>query len=565
MSRKRFSKPNMVLVVFLTLAMSGLLTEPVWARLFGVQTQIQYNFAELKKRGKQPVGDGRLSTSYNLTLRRPFLATSNLVSDLTINTAESGDAGASQTSKNWTLNMYSDRSKYMLVGRVSHSNYGASSTGDAASSTGYSTDYNASLFLRQPAYPVVNLQYLRNTSSSSYAGSTGSYTSSSWLMSSYYDMAPLRFSYDRTQQAFVYSGSPGTQMNTQRWAATLNQTLMSGLTLSGELSRYGTAIGYVGGNTATNTNRRVLRLTATPTRAIVADIDITSQSVQQDVADFSRTNSDNTFSWDVRSEIMPGLSLDYVDQRQSQLGSDMVGTSGSTSRNRNLSVSARLSEQTVLTIGGTRSDYDVDTADSDSRVDSIQSAIQTSLTPTTDFSLNYGKSKSITGLGDLYDSSFAGLSIRDRTSATLSVGATYRRTNVLSVSGTDSSAYSQRGDVVDMDMLWQPSYSMGVNLRLSYQNNQGSNASKVLAPSANFRWQVDSSTNLMVNYAFQRYNQLDPLTQLLYGQDTRGLSMRLTHAFRNNSSLDLSYDFQGSSIGDQEWSRHLRMYITTNL
>lgn len=556
------SEMNTVVAVFLALTVSVQQVGPVWAGPISVQTQVEYDLTQTKYTGLSAISDGRFSNNYNLLLRRPFLPTSSLITELSVNTTENGDANTTQSTRNWTLNMYANQPKYMLVGRIIRSDYGTSSD-SAGSSTGLSTDYNAGLFLREPAYPVVNIQFLRNVASTSYAGTVGSYSATTWLMSSYYDLAPFRFSYDRTRQLFGYSGSPGVQQTNQTSAIKLDHTLMTGLVLSGELSKTITDVAYSSGTSATNTNRRIVRLTATPTRSIVADVDFTSQSNGQDLGGFNRTNNNNSISWDVRSEIFPGLSVDYVDQKQSQTGSAFIGTGGSTSRNRNLSLAARLSDASALSITATRTGTDIASTASGTQQDSLQTALQTSITRTTDFSLNYGRSKSTVGQGDSFNSSFVSASIRDRTSPTLSMGATYRRTNVHS-QVLVGSPFDQFGDAVDMDMLWQPNYDIGINLRLSYQNNTGTSANRILSPSANLRWQLDSSTSLTTNYTLQRFRQFDP-TVALSGQNTNGLSIRMTHNFMNGSYLDLSYDFQGINVADLEWRKQLRVLFTFNL
>jgi len=505
------------------------------------------------------IEDGRFSADYALVLRRPLLPTSTLVSDLSFNFSGNGDANASRSTRGWTLNMYSDQSKYTLTGRVSHNDYGASA-GLLSSSTGFWSDYNLGLLLLQPAYPVVNLQFSRNISGTSFSGSGGNYTSSNWLMSSYYDMAPFRFSYDRTQQELGYSGQPGTQINGQNSAVTLNHTLFSGLTLSGELSRSVNTITHPSADTSTNTNRRDIRLSATPTRSIVADIDFTSQSDEQLTGTSAWTNDNNAISWNIRSELLPGLSLDYEDQRQTQAGSAFVGTNANTSRNSNLSLVARLSEDTAFNISTTHTSFGVGAIDSNTSQNSLQSALQTSLTKTTDLGLNYGRSSQ----GDTYNSSFAGVSIRDRTSTRVSIGATYRRTAVSSRPLAGNSI-NQNGDTVDMDLLWQPRYDMGVNLRLSYQNYNGSDASRTISPSANLRWSLDSSTNLNASYTLQSIRQFDATNPLTFGQDSKGLSLRLTHSFTSGSNLDLSYDFLGYKFGAFEFQRQARLSYTVNL
>lgn len=535
---------------------------PVWAGRIGVQAQMQYDLLQAKHNNKgvtHITQDGRLSTNYNLIMRRPFLPTSSLMSELAINTTNNNDANMTSSARNWMLNLYSNAPKYQMIGRVNHSTYGTSTAQGFSSST--TTDYNAGLFLREPSYPVLNLQFLRNVIG-------GNNVSTTWLTSSYYDYAPFRFSYDRTHQTF---GASANQTRNQRAAVKMDHTLMPGLVMSGELSRFVVDNAYPTAITSTSTNRRTLRLSATPTRSLVADLNWTTQSEGGRTtlsdggnnAQTPRHNNNRSVSLNLRSEIMPGVSLDYSDQKQSQTGSLFGNSGGSDSRNRSVSLSARLNDATAFSATALRLNTNSLDGRNVTSQDAIQSALQTSLSRTTDLSLDYGRNKSPDGQDGSFNSSFMGVSIRDRTSPKMSLGATYRRTNVSSrIAG--GASLDQIGDIVDVDMLWQPTYDMGVNLRLSYQNNRGSSPTRSISPSANLRWQLDSDTNLTANYTFRKNRQFDP-TAVLLGQDTRGLSMRLAHNFVNGSYVDLAYDFLGGNVGDLEWSKQLRMTFTFNL
>ena len=387
---------NTVIAVLFVLAVFAFPARRAHSRLLGIQSQLRYDLLQTKQRGLSLIEDGRFSADYALVMRRPLLATSTLVSDLSFNVAGNGDAGASRSTRGWTLNMYSDQSKYTLVGRVSRSSYGASS-GLLSSSTGFWSDYSLGLLLRQPAYPVVNVQFSRNVSGTSLSGPGGDYVSSNWLISSYYDMAPFRFSYDHTRQTLGYSGQPGTQMRGQNSAVMLSHALLPGLTLSGELSRAVTTIALPFADTSNNTNRRAIRLSATPTRSIVADVGFISQSDEQSTGLVTRSNDNNAIAWNIRSQLLPGLSLDYGNQRQTQTGNAFEDSNSDTSRNRNLSLVARLSEDTAISVVTTHTSFGAGNTGSSTEQDSLQSSLHTSFTKTTDFGLNYGRSTSATG------------------------------------------------------------------------------------------------------------------------------------------------------------------------
>ncbi|HEY3414366.1 MAG TPA: hypothetical protein VGM51_15115 [Armatimonadota bacterium] len=556
MSDREIITPGRALLLLLTLAIAAQ-AEPVRAGVLDFQAQTEYDFAQVKRKGTSATGIGHFSTDYTLTLRRPFLPASSLMSDLTFKGIDSSDSNFRQNSRGWTLNLYSTDPKYMLSSRIDHNSY-TTSSGLSTKSTGYTTNYHADLLLRQPAYPAVSLQFQRQTSGTNYGGASGNYTTSTWLMSSYYDMAPLRFTVDRSRQRFDYSGANSIQMGSQSSAITLNRSLMTGLTVYGELSHTATDVKYSASSSSTDTNRRVLRLTVTPLRSLVADISLESQADRQKVGLVSGTNDNALVSWSVRSEILPGLSLDASDDRQTQSGRAYFGYPSSVSRNRSVALTARFSDAALFSVSNTRSDFDVSTTIYHATQESLQSTLQASLSPTTDLNLNYGRSKSSAGGGDLFDSSVEGLLIRDRTSRLLSVGASFRRNRLRSeVSGGEP--LLQYGDTADVDVSWQPRYDVGLDLRMSHQNNTGSGAYKSFAPSGNLRWQITSATNFTANYSLQRYRPFDPTNVGLLGQDTRGLSMRLTHRIARGATLDIAYDFQASNITDIEWHRQLRM------
>ena len=564
MNIAKTKKLNMATAISLILVVLAQPSEPAGVGLFDLETQVRYDLTETKDRGKASVGDGRFSTSYNLGLAPQLFSATSVVSDITFNSSENNDANGRQSNRNWRVNLFYRKPKYTFIGRASRTDYESFSGSVPGSSSGRATEYNASLLLREPAYPVINIQFMRNVTGSSFAGDRSGYTATTWLLSGYYDMEPLRFSYDRTQQRYDYTASSGSESVTQRSAVQVNHTLMRGLTLTGELSKYSTSSSLADGRSSTTTDRQLVRLRATPVRTITANIDFSRQSNRQQTRIGPRTNDNSSISWGIRSQVMPGLSVDYSDQRLTQDRAPSTATTGTVARNRSLAMSARLSQDLSFNAGLTHSEYNIGSGESDTRQDSLQMALQAALGPRTDLSVNYGQNKSTVGLGDTYNSKFAGISIRDRTSSEMSLGATYRRTNVRSaLNGGDS--FSQTSDILDLDMLWLPTYDMSINLRLSYQANNGANVSDLLAPSANLRWQIDSDTNATFSYTMERLEQWDWTLGTIAKRRSKGLSLRLTHAFLDGSSVDVSYDFQGVSVGQREWQKQLRLYYTRRL
>lgn len=484
------------------------------------------------------------------------------MSDLSINGSGNGGSNGTQNATGWTLNMLSEQARYMLTGRVVHNKYN-SDFGSGASSQGSTTYYNIGAYIREPAYPVISVQLQRTTSGTTFAGSHSGATTSTWLTSLAYSAAPIRFSLDRSHQNISSSGSTGSHVNSQTAAITLDQPLLPGLSVFGELSRSGSEVSFATGSTALNSTRRTLRLTATPTRSVVAEIDLTSQADDQRVSRTKGTNTSSGVGWSLRSEILPGLNLDIADQRQSQNGSGFFTSIGTVTRNRDVSLAARLNQNTVFSATTSRVGFASSFQGGDVSQDSVQTSLQTSLSRFTDLNVNFGKNKSVTGLSDNFKSVSEGISIRDRRSSRVSMGAALRHMDISSVASAGGN-FDQKGDSVDLDMLCQPGYTMSLGLRLSYQNNTGSAPFKTFAPGANVRLQLDPATNLTASWTTQRFRQYDPTVAASVGQDTRGISARLTHTFVNGSFLDVAYDFQGNSLSDIKWRRQLRLGFTVN-
>lgn len=523
-----------------------------------VQTQVRYDFLSVKDRDVEARGSGFLSTNYSIAFRRPIIPSSTLMSNLTLNSSETSDRIGRQSNKNWEFNVFSNQSKYTLIGRVS-SNYTASRSG-LEPWTGKTTNYNTSLFLNEAAWPKVNVQYLRNTTASSFRGSLNDYTTNTWLMSSYYDLAPFRFAYDGTRQTLDFPGATSSGFQTRRSSIIFNHALFQGLTLSGEIARDLTQNEYPGGRLSTTTGRQAFRMSMTPTPAIVASVDYSLGSNEQTGSIGSLGTKTRTLGFNMRSQIMPGLAMDFLQQRQSQGGDQYAGT---TSTNRSLGLSAQLDRSTFFSASALHADY-ASGANEGNATDTLQFGLQTSLTQKTDLNMSYGQNKSIIPGQSKYRGTTAGISIRERTSDKVSIGGAYRwnKTTTLLPGGN---SLDLTNHAIDADLLWLPTSDLGLNLRLSYQANNGSTISELLTPSMNVRWQIAPSSNLTLNYTSVRNDQWDWSAWSLTGERSRGLSFRLTHSFSDNSSVDVVYDFHGSNIGQREWEKQLRAYFTARL
>ena len=558
-----YCAPIILLTLLIALILLVQSQESADAQALGLQVQMRYDLFESKKAGESPSGEGHLSTNYNLSMRGPIAPFSALVSDITLGTSSSNDQFGSQNNRNLGISLFYRQRSYTLVGRVNRNDYRSESLGQSGASIGNSSNYNVSLLLSEPAYPVLNLQYSQNVSGSSFGGSVSGYSANTWLLGSYYDLSPLRFTFDQSKQTSEYSGSAGNTQNTRRSSILLNQTLLQGLTLFGELSSYATDNERIGTNYSVDTNRQVLRLQATPTSAVTASLEYSDQASSQRAVGSTSQSGQNALSLNVRGQVLPGLSADYTDQRQklsiTNVLGDMIFVDAN---NRNLGMSARLSDRTTLNGSLSKSDYL--SAGSSSSQSSLQFSVQSQLSRTADLSFDYGRNKSITGSDSNFRGSFAGISFRTRTAGGMSMGASYRRSQIDS-STANADPTSQTTDALDFDALWMPNYQLSLNVRLSYQANNGSNISETLSPALGVRWQIAPATSLSLNYNYQSDKQWDWIQWGFIGQRRRGSVLRLSHAFQDRSSLEFYYDFHGGNTGLVEWQRHIALYYATYL
>lgn len=547
-------------VLLLALVLCGPIPARAFLRIFDLNMQFRYDLWEWKNQGEDAKVKGDFSVNYGLQLRRPLLPGSSLRTDLTVATNASNDANGSQANNGMSFNLNATRPTYTLVSRINYNNFHSNTNSVIPiSSSGTTSSYYGGLLLRKSAYPQVNLQFQRNVTSAESFGTRSSTATDSWLMSGRYDWKYFRFTYDQTMRSLA--GAADTDTVTQRGALTMDYPLLSGLKLSGELSRY--AID-AGSSTSTEVDRRLLRLSATPTRAISANLDYVTQSNILQGRTGTNTVDSNSLSLNVRSEIRPGLAMDYTERHQEQEGISLGRTTQLSTRNRRVGVSARLTDDIFLSGGLSQTDHTVSglTATSQQQ-DALQLSLQTSLRPTTDVSLNYGSDSTDSTQSDHVDSTYAGISLRDRTSSTLSLGAAYRWTNQQqqSLTGTPVSHVIQS---VDLDALWQPSSTASLNTRLSYQTNSTGDYHSV-QPSVNLRWRIDPRTNLGFSYNLARTAQGSSALTIPLDQQNTGSALNLTHSFRDGTSLNLSYDYQQTNLGTLEWQRRLQMYYNFRL
>ncbi|MHB1459037.1 MAG: TonB-dependent receptor, partial [Armatimonadota bacterium] len=471
-----------------------------------------------------------------------------------------------QSNRDLRFNVYAAGSRYNFTGRISRGDSVSSSRVLNGDSRGSRTNYNASLLWREPAFPVVSVQYIRNVSDNSSNGSKQNFVNSTWMLSSYYDLDPLRFTFDRSVRTFDNSGQQSSQTTIQRSSIQMNQELMRGMIFTGELSRYTTSFDASLRASSTSSNTGLFRVSLMPTQSVIASIDLSNQSTEQKSIRRVQQTDFGMVTFNVRAQVMPELSLDFSNRHQSQTGKVFNSSSRteSNSNSWNLGINGQLADGTSINGSLSNSTFDVGILGNRTSQNSAVLSLLTDLTRTTDLNANVGQETSRIGLGQDYVNRFAGVSLRDHASRTLSLGAAVRWSDTTSPfqNGTRS---RQTSNAVNFDALWLPTQRVGLNVGVIYQVNNGANSSNFFAPELNLRWQVDSLTNLVLGYNLNQISARNLVDSPRTNQRNDGMTFRIDHSFLDGSSLNLAYDFQKTELGSLEWQKQFRLYYSRRL
>ena len=526
-----------------------------------LDVQLHYDYFQQKSENTAPQGYGAFTTTYNLVLKRPITPGMSLHSDLTLNTSAVNQPDSQQSAKGATFNLYTTQPTYSLMSRIDYNNYNSTLDNPTSiSSSSYMNNYNAGIILREPALPLMSMQFLRNVTGSLASDAPAAYATNTWLFSSAYNLKALQFTYDRTALTSDVGSTSAVGTTTQRGSVSLDYPLCTGLQLSGALSKNLTA---VQGSTSTDMDQRLIRLSATPLRTVTADVQYLTQS---NALPFAQAQANNqAITTNVRSEILPGLSADFTDTRQQQQSLTALGNSTLDSDDRSVGVSALLHSGTILSGTVAQSRYDFSGAGANQwRQNTGQLALQTALTPTADFSVSGGQDATDTSPSDRLNDRYLGVSLRDRSLPTLSLGADYHWDFTHLV--TTDVPSEQETHTVDLDALWQPIATASLDMRLGYQAGNGSSIFNHVEPTVTCRWQITPATNLGLHYDLSHTYQWDQNANGIFGQLDNNESFNLDHTFRNGSMFNVAYYFQcTNSIGANTWAKQLRLTYSLRL
>lgn len=528
-----------------------------------IQVQSQYQILEVKPEGDPLESTSSFSTTYNLGLRRQLTPRTKLQSHLTVNSSDYSDQIGEQSSRNIVFNLISQERTYTLTGGVNRSDHRSarSALGTSSFSDGSTTNYNANFVWQESALPVVNLQYRKSTTDVSSGLNNSIYSTGTWLVGSYYEYSPLRFTFDRQAQANDFSGrttSTHSETVRSRMGVNFEQELLDGLNLTADLSRDVNTTDNGTFGTRLNGTSSSVRLTATPTRSILLSADKSFYSSRFTGRLLEQDNDSETTSLSMRSEILPGLSF-AINRFVNDQTSDLVK-----SNNKNLSATlgAALTRDTFATLGWSKSTFNTTPGDIFTKQQNSYISLRTPIGFDTDMNLDFGLTESVSGTQTSYDGKYASVHVRNRSKSDMSLGLGYRW-NLLDLTGGTGGKLTTQS--LDFDIAWTPASTLGINARANYYFTSGNTISEYLSPTVDIRWEPSSQSNLVLRYNFNRSNQWDPLLAEVLGQSAKGISARFSYRLSRRSSFDITYDYQASGSGGIDFQRAIRAYFRTRL
>ncbi|MGO8672202.1 MAG: hypothetical protein ACLQVD_12655 [Capsulimonadaceae bacterium] len=519
--------------------------------------QLEYDYLQSKLSGGGVSTDSYASFNYNLSFHRPITPGMSMWTDLTLIASQTGDyQTGQQTAQGVIFNLFWNQPEYTFMSRINTDRYTTDFSEPIPTlTTGRTSTYSTGVLLRMPAYPLVSIQYQGEDNTSNAGSASSTYSTNAWQLSSQYYLRPLQFTYDGQNQTTSSGGVQTSQTTIQRSAVAFDYSLLSNLDLNAQLSRTDTGSQNWG---TTNTNAGQVRLTAQPTSAVSATVALQDQVNTEPTVLGPNSANSRTLSLDVRTQFLPRVGIEYTDQVQDQhLLSDGVASDYST-WNSLTELSARLTNATIFQAGLTESG----SAPQSQPQSSLQCGLLTRLRPTTDLSLNIGNDRLVSDAQDWNKDTQANISLRDRTTTRLSLGATYRWDGSQSQTSPDPEI-SQQLNQFSLDALWQPAAGTSINLQLGWFTDMGSLDSSSLEPGVNFRWRIGSHTDLAADYNLTSSNVQNTIGNSTFEQQQNNTaSVNLTHTFLDGSRLNILYNYLNETAGSSEWQKQFQVQYT---
>lgn len=539
-----------------------LLVSTVAANAQGLEFSSHTEFQLVEDRFRDQPGSGAFTgfaPTLNVSYLSPVRPGADLYLDTELGFSQNVFRLSRQTNDNLRLIFRGEDPRYRLSLRLGKSHFHSASSGSGLeairlNSTTTETGFTATL--REPSYPLVNLQWLRFTTDSGASDVHNPTTSTTSRIAALYDLEPLHFRFDESRRKTDSRQGSDSQALSRRLGVSFDTPLLSRLNLFGDLqfsrseSQFGTQAKNERGE-----RLALLRLSAFPTSSVAIDTEYLSQ-ISEGLSGNSRSSDFSTsgLAVRVRSEVWPGIQLNLSREGQRSARDRTIETTTDFA-----DLLAQVDDRNSALVSFSRRQVNGG-SDLSEQQNSQRFSWVSQLDSQTDATLSWDNVTSQEAATGDSRTSNVNVALRYRPDLQTSIGLGYLTSNS---TFTRPEGNSRQGlQAYDFDFSWLPTQDLSLGGRLSVSQLSGSSQAKFLVPSFDFRWQPDSRTDIGVNWRLQRTRQQDTTGSSSF--DLTLSSGRLRHRLSSYSDLDIGYDIIQASQGSLALERVLRLIFTTH-
>jgi hypothetical protein len=546
-------------------ALLAILILLIWALPAGAQqvtlsTQVDYLFVD--QRFRDP--DETKTTSgflprLNLSLNGRLLPGSRLYLDVTGGLTRDSFGLGRQSTEDAHLVLRGESAHYQLSLRHGRSHFATSASDLYLGASGLNTnsqETGLTLIMRQPAWPVLNLQYSRFSSDTGLGDTTSHTDSTTSRVVASYDLAPLHFRLDDNRRTSDPSGSASYRSDARRLGVSLDTALLPKLNLYGDLQLARTDTRTEGVPRSGNDSRiGQVRLSTALTPKVAVDAELHSTATSPLAGSTLDVLSSHGSGLTMRSEVVPGVLLNLAKSGEH---SDYDGRATDAS-SLYADVLARVDARNSLAV-----QYSPSRAHFSGYPASDQQALRVSwasqLDSRTDLTASFDR---FTDTSADFENSTAGryLALRYRPDLQTTFGLGLFSDRVRTRGAAEETTQDSRA--LDAEFSWLPTRDLSLGLHLNLSRLSGASQTRTRVPAFDIRWQPDSKSDFSLSWRSQNevLRDLDSTVQLgftaLSGQFRRQLSRR--------SSLSVNYDVVTYDQGPLAYERRLAVSVITGL
>jgi hypothetical protein len=544
-------------LVLLTFTLCAL---PAQAQQITLSTQVDYLLVD--QRFRDP--DERKTTSgflprLNLSLNGRLLPGSRLYLDVTGGLSRDSFGLGQQSTEDAHVVLRGESPYYQLSLRHGRSHFDTSSVGLDLTPVGLTSDSQETgltLILRQPAWPVLNLQYARFSSDTGLGDTTSRTDSTLSRVVANYDLAPLRFRFDDNRRTSDAQGGSSYESDARRFGVSVDSAVLPKLNFYGDL-QFAHADTSSGGVPRSGENSRIgqVRVSTELTPKVAVDAELHATATNPLIGTTFGALSSRGSAVTMRSEVMPGVQLNFT--RNMDHADYRGGAAETSSLYGDLLARVDVRNSLALQYAPTRTSFS-GYPPTDQKVLRLSWASQldsrTDLTASVDRFTDTGA-----GFENRTDGKYLAVRYRPDLQTTLGLGL-FANTSRNRDAGAET---SQDTRSLEAEFSWLPTSDLSLGLHLNLSRLSGPTQMHSRVPAFDLRWQPDSQTDLSVSWRLQDEVQraLDSTSRLgfsaLSGQFRRQLSRR--------SSLYVNYDVVTYDQGPLAYERRLGVSVITGL